>query len=517
MAGDGSKAVLVLGFESTDHPVEHAMARALEICAEHAGESARPDAARAAGDAVGSWREAFLGAPYLRDSLVAVGVLGETFETAITWERFGAFHAQVIAAAEQAMREVVRRRGPCLLPLHPRLPRWARAVLHGAGAALAAATRSSSGARSSTRSRRRSSPQGGTITHHHAVGRDHRPWYDRQRPEPFAAALGGAKAALDPAGVLNPGVLIAAATMKVAVLGPGGVGGLVAGALVRAGTDATIIARESTAAVIDERGLRVNSVLLGDFVSHAAAVAELREPVDALIVATKAAGLEAALERVERRPAARATAAQRPRSPRGPARALPPARCSRGPIRVEADRPEPGVIVQTSPFLRVDMASSDPALASAMERLAASLSDAGVPARTLSSEAEVMWSKLVRLNALACTTSAYDKLLGEIRSTPALRAELVGAIEEASAVARAEGAESIDAATAIGELEQAHDTLGSSMQRDIAAGRAPELDAIPGSVLRAGARHGIACPTIEALVVKIAARIGAEPPIPSAS
>ena len=48
----------------------------------------------------------------------------------------------------------------------------------------------------------------GTITHHHAVGRDHRPWYDRQRPDPFALALRAAKAAVDPAGVLNPGVLV---------------------------------------------------------------------------------------------------------------------------------------------------------------------------------------------------------------------------------------------------------------------------------------------------------------------
>jgi len=122
----------------------------------------------------------------------------------------------------------------------------------------------------------------------------------------------------------------------------------------------------------------------------------------------------------------------------------------------------------------------------------------------------VMWSKLVRLNALACTTSAYDKLLGEIRETPALRADLVGAIEEASAVGRAEGATDVNAARAIAELEKAHATLGSSMQRDIAAGREPELDAIPGSVLRAGARHGIACPTIERLMAMIADRVGAQ-------
>ena len=123
-----------------------------------------------------------------------------------------------------------------------------------------------------------------------------------------------------------------------------------------------------------------------------------------------------------------------------------------------------------------------------------------------------MWSKLVRLNALACTTSAYDKLLGEIRSTPELRAALVGAIEEGCAVGQAEGATDVDPAKALGELEQAHATLGSSMQRDIAAGREPELDAIPGSVLRAAARHGIECPTIERLVGLIAAR--ARVPVP---
>jgi 2-dehydropantoate 2-reductase len=123
-----------------------------------------------------------------------------------------------------------------------------------------------------------------------------------------------------------------------------------------------------------------------------------------------------------------------------------------------------------------------------------------------------MWSKLVRLNALACVTSAYDVLLGEIRSTPALRADLEGAIEEACAVGKAEGAHDIDAARAIAELEAAHATLGSSMQRDIAAGREPELDAIPGSVLRAGARHGIQCPTIERLVGLIAGRAGVPAP-----
>ena len=177
-----------------------------------------------------------------------------------------------------------------------------------------------------------------------------------------------------------------------------------------------------------------------------------------------------------------------------------------GSIRVEADRPQPGVVVHTSPFLLVSMASARARRRGRRCRRSRTRSRRrGCRCACSDSEAEVMWSKLVRLNALACTTSAYDELLGEIRSTPQLRADLVGAIEEGCAVGRAEGAHDVDPARAIAELE-AHDTLGSSMQRDIAAGRAPELDAIPGSVLRAGARHGIRCPTIERLVAMIAAR-----------
>lgn len=312
--------------------------------------------------------------------------------------------------------------------------------------------------------------------------------------------------------------------MKIAVLGPGGVGGLVAGALDRAGTPVSVVARTATVETVSERGLSVSSVLLGDFLANPPATALLEQPVDVLIVATKAAGLRGALERIEAAPklvlpllnGLDHVAMLRAR--------FAPETVVAGTIRVEADRPEPGVVVHTSKFLRVEMASRYPSARAAMERLASMLSDAGIPARVYppsqvapppapravaladGGEAQVMWSKLVRLNALACTTSAYDKLLGEIRSTPELRADLVGAIEEGCSVAQAEGA-AIPREDPLGELTAAHDTLGSSMQRDIAAGRPPELDAIPGSVLRAAARHGIECPTIERLVETIGARV----------
>jgi 2-dehydropantoate 2-reductase len=302
--------------------------------------------------------------------------------------------------------------------------------------------------------------------------------------------------------------------MRVAVLGPGGVGGLLAGALDRAGSaEVTVVAREETAAVVSADGLRVESVTLGEFVARPRVVERLQERVDAVLVATKASGLQAALERIAVEPTLVLPLLNgldhlqvlRDRFTEGTVLA--------GSIRVEADRPEAGVIVHTSPFLLVQMASAEPSARSEMEELARVLTEAGVSARVLDSEAQVMWSKLVRLNALACTTSAYDKLLGEIRSTPALRGDLQASIEEACAVGTAEGAPDLDAATAIAELDRAHATLGSSMQRDIAAGRAPELDAIPGSVLRAAARHGLRCPTIERLVGMIAERVGIPLPV----
>lgn len=288
-----------------------------------------------------------------------------------------------------------------------------------------------------------------------------------------------------------------------------------AGALQRTGTQVVVAAREQTAAVIERQGLRVDSVTLGEFVAHPRVVSRLQEPVDALIVATKASGLGSALQRIATEPSLVLPllngldhlALLRER--------FAPDSVLAGAIRVEADRPQPGVVVHTSAFLLVDMAPREGAAApdrEGMRALAQALSEAGVPVRVQDSEASVMWSKLVRLNALACTTSAYDKLLGEIRDTPPLRADLEGAIEEACAVGRAEGADDVDPATAISELSMAHATLGSSMQRDIAAGRAPELDAIPGAVLRAAARHDLACPTIERLVAMIAQRAGVPEP-----
>jgi alkyldihydroxyacetonephosphate synthase len=213
-AGPPGKALLVLGFESAHHPVEEQMRIALEVARDHGaridqGTRSKPDGE----DAVGAWRHAFLAAPYLRDTLVALGVLSDTFETAITWERFGEFHAGVMETAGAAIAEACGV--PPDGPGSPRLScRFTHVYPDGPAPYYTVLCPARRGGEVEQWDEVKAAVServidaGGTITHHHAVGRDHRPWYDRQRPGPFAEALRAAKRAVDPAGVLNPGVLL---------------------------------------------------------------------------------------------------------------------------------------------------------------------------------------------------------------------------------------------------------------------------------------------------------------------
>jgi alkyldihydroxyacetonephosphate synthase len=199
-APDG-KAVLVLGFESADHVLGRWMARALELCGDHGGAPREREGDR--GSSEGAWRDAFLQAPYLRDTLVAAGVLAETFETAVTWDRF----EELVEAVRGRTREALGGEGRVTCRLTHVYPDGAAPYF----TVLAPARRGDELAQWAEVKEAASEViigAGGTITHHHAVGRDHRPWYDRQRPQPFADALRAAKSAVDPAGTLNPGVLI---------------------------------------------------------------------------------------------------------------------------------------------------------------------------------------------------------------------------------------------------------------------------------------------------------------------
>ncbi|MFJ6793659.1 FAD-binding oxidoreductase [Streptomyces sp. NPDC091268] len=208
-AHDGC-AVLVLGFESAEEPVADRLARAVALARSYGGRPDGTDRTReggAGGDAVGAWRSAFLRMPYLRDGLARVGAVVETFETAATWDRIPGLIDAVRTEVGEAARKATG---------HPATVNCRLTHVYPDGAApyftvLAAGRPGDEVAvwdelkavASEVLYRHRA-----TITHHHAVGRDHRPGYDRQRPEPFALALRAAKRALDPHGILNPGVLV---------------------------------------------------------------------------------------------------------------------------------------------------------------------------------------------------------------------------------------------------------------------------------------------------------------------
>lgn len=210
--GDGPGTMLMLGFESADHPLDGWINRALECCADHGGTTPNGVVIRGAGESagrggsVGDWRDAFIRMPYQLGTVAAMGAISDTFESAITWERFAEFHAGVMKATQQALNEVcgggvLSCRFTHVYPDGP-APYYTFLALGRRGSELEQWQAVKTAALDAV------IQHGGTITHHHAVGRLHRPWYDRQRPELFASALRAAKAALDPQGLMNPGVLI---------------------------------------------------------------------------------------------------------------------------------------------------------------------------------------------------------------------------------------------------------------------------------------------------------------------
>ena len=209
---DVGKLVLVLAYESQDRMIDEPMRRAVAICTEEGGVAPRGVWQKtddgAGSDAGATWKQAFVEAPYLQGVLLSVGVIADTFETACTWDAFPRLHAGVSEAVHEAIRRAtgepgkvtcrfthVYPDGPApyytfLAKARPgeELDQWWQIKQAACDALI---------------------ENGGTITHHHAVGRMHRPWYERQRPAPFAAALRAVQGAVDPSRIMNPGVLLA--------------------------------------------------------------------------------------------------------------------------------------------------------------------------------------------------------------------------------------------------------------------------------------------------------------------
>ena len=203
--GDRSSPTLIVAFESADHPVEAWLARATEIARDTGGTELEKS-----GGAADTWRMAFLRMPYYRDLMVGAGVIVDTFESAFTWDKFDAFYDGVRSVVSETIsrvtghRAVVSCRITHVYPDGP-APYFSYAVRGpqgGLAGALAAWREIKQACNAAV------IDFGGTITHHHAVGRDHLSGYGHETPDLFRAALGDVKRRFDPAGVLNPGILI---------------------------------------------------------------------------------------------------------------------------------------------------------------------------------------------------------------------------------------------------------------------------------------------------------------------
>ncbi|MET9773030.1 2-dehydropantoate 2-reductase [Streptomyces sp. NPDC006367] len=282
----------------------------------------------------------------------------------------------------------------------------------------------------------------------------------------------------------------------VAVLGPGGVGGLLAALLARAGHRVICLAGTATATALRGTGLHVRSAEFGDFATPVETDTELREHVDLCLVTVKNTHLEAALERVPRDMLDGGLVLPLLNGIEHPAqlrRHFGERRVVAGAVRVESTRIAPGSIEHGSPFLEIDLAGTTERLG----ELAKCLRAAGATTRVVADETTLLWSKLAFLAPFALLTTRYGLPIGGIREEHG--EELNALLQEAAAVSEACGAPA-DVAKASALYEAFPPGARSSMQRDAEAGRPLELDAIGGALLRAAHRHGMTVPVTARLM-----------------
>jgi len=298
---------------------------------------------------------------------------------------------------------------------------------------------------------------------------------------------------------------VAPGRYRVAVLGPGGVGGLLAALLARAGDSVVVLAGESTARAIGERGLKLHSSRFGDFDVPVDSAVKLETPVDACLITVKATQLEPALERVPAQAVGQALLVPFLNGIDHVARLralYPTSSVVAATIRVEVARIEAGAVRQTSPFAAVEIATS-PGVADRVEALASHLRATGLDVKVRDVEAPMLWDKLVLLGPLALLTTHARANVGEVRTNR--RDDALALISEVAAVATAEGV-AVDPEAVLRMFDAAPEAMQSSMQRDQAAGLPLELDAIGGAVLEHAARAGVSVPVTTRLVEELRER-----------
>lgn len=294
---------------------------------------------------------------------------------------------------------------------------------------------------------------------------------------------------------------------SLAVLGPGGVGGFLAAMLAREGSSVLVIASDDSARAIAQGGIRLESSRFGSFTAAVRTATRLREPVDACFITVKATHLNDAVDRVPADSIGRALVipflngiehVELLRT------VYPPSSVVAGTIRIETAKAGPGLIRHTSLFASVELAASADNR-DRVESIAAHLRAAGLDVSIRDDELAMLWDKFALLGPLALLTTHECANAGAIRSRR--RAEAIALIGEVAALAGADGVE-IDRDAILRLMDSVPESMESSMQRDQAAGRPLELDALGGALLRRAARAGIAVPVTRRLVDEFQSRIG---------
>jgi 2-dehydropantoate 2-reductase len=291
--------------------------------------------------------------------------------------------------------------------------------------------------------------------------------------------------------------------MRHAILGAGGVGGLIGACLARSGESVIMVVRPESLAQYPEQ-LHLESAF-GDF-SVPVSRASMVPAADVLWITVKATQLGAALASFTKPDAVRAIVPLLNgidhlavlRTKYGDEKVI------AATIAGETERIAPGHIVHRTAFARLNVSSIGRNL---LGTTVDEFQKMGFECRFIDDEPTLMWSKLVFLAAFALTTTASGKTTGEVLSDPGWRQLGLSCIREASAVAVAEGAK-IDADAVIASVVKMPGNMRSSMQKDVERGNTPELDAIAGPILRGGQRHGIEVPATRNLVAAVERRAG---------
>ncbi|PIS05287.1 MAG: hypothetical protein COT81_01870 [Candidatus Buchananbacteria bacterium CG10_big_fil_rev_8_21_14_0_10_42_9] len=293
----------------------------------------------------------------------------------------------------------------------------------------------------------------------------------------------------------------------IAILGPGAIGGLIAAILWKQGVDVIAVGTKRTVDLINKEGLKLDSVKYGRFTAHPKATTQLTQTPDLLFVSTKSTNLKSSLNSLKDK-FGLGVALLNGLSHMDILRQTLGPKVIAGSILTESYRQSSNEIVHPSKATVVGLAPNEEVGMSEVKQISTWLNGHGIQTKIYANDKEVLWKKLCRLNALACTTAASGMKLGDLRKNSDWMESLLKCLKEAASVAQAEGV-SINIEEEIARVNKIGVNFKSSMLRDIENKKTPELEAIPGAIIDAGSKHGISCPVISDLKNQIKRKVKA--------